>query len=191
LQLHFPYALSPSRGMAILVRSSSDPASLAAPVRDELARIDPTLAPYDIMTMPQRRAFTTWPQRLYGNSFAVFGFIALVLALCGVYGVIAYSVVRRTREIGVRIALGARPGDVLGRVVGGALRLAAIGAAVGMVGAVTFARALEGVLYGVSIDDPVPYFAVVALMVLAATLASLIPARRAASVDPIDALRTE
>jgi ABC-type antimicrobial peptide transport system permease subunit len=126
-----------------------------------------------------------------GRSFAAFGVVALLLALCGIYGVIAYSVVRRTREIGVRIALGARPGQVLARVVAGALKLATAGAAIGLVLAVLFARALTGVLYGVSIDDPTRYVSVIALIVIAAGLASYLPARRASRVDPTDALRIE
>ena len=177
--------------MSFLVRAAGDPADVTPPVRRELARIDPTLAPYDILTMTARRDYTTWPQRVFGNSFAAFGVIAMVLALCGIYGVIAYSVTRRTREIGVRIALGARPFQVLGRVVGGALRQAGIGVALGLVAAVLFARALEGILYGVSINDPLPYAAVVALMLVAAALAAYLPARRAARVDPTLALRAD
>jgi len=191
LQAHFPYARSARRGMAILVRTEGDPSILAGSVRDELARLDPTLAPFDVMTMTDRRAFTSWPQRLMGYSFAAFGTIALVLALCGIYGVIAYSVVRRTREIGVRMALGAQPGRMVLRVVGHSLRLAGIGAAIGLVAAVGFARALEGVLYDVSINDPAPYFLVVGLILLAAAMASYLPARRAARIDPTDALRAE
>ena len=133
----------------------------------------------------------TWPQRLFGHAFAAFGFIALLLALTGIYGVIACSVAHRTREIGLRIALGAQPGRMLLRVVGSALRLAGIGAAIGLVAAVGFAQALEGILYGVSINDPVPYFSVVGLILLAAALASYLPARRASRVDPTDALRAE
>ncbi len=191
LQLHLPYARAGWRNMAILVRTSGDPAAMTIAVREELARIDPAQAPFDIMTMVDRRAFTTWPQRVLGNSFAAFGLIAFVLALCGVYGVIAYSVVCQTREIGVRIALGARPTAVLQRVVGQALKMAGIGAVIGLAAAVLFARALEGILYGVSINNPTPYAAVVALIIAAAALASFLPARRAASVDPTEALRAD
>jgi ABC-type antimicrobial peptide transport system permease subunit len=135
--------------MAVLVRASGNPASLVSPVQAELGRIDPTLAPYDILTMPERRTFTSWEQRLFGNSFALFGTIALVLALCGIYGVIAYSVTRRTWEIRIRVAMGARPGEVQGRVVGQALLLTGVGAAFGLMAAIAFARALRGILYGV------------------------------------------
>ncbi len=191
LQVHIPYARIASRGMALLVRTSGEPAAVAAAVREELAQRDPTLAPYDIMTMTERRAFTTWPQRVFGDAFAVFGIIAFVLALCGIYGVIAFTVVRRTREIGVRIALGAQPNRVLLRVVGEALKLTAIGAAIGLLGAFGFAQALRGILYGVSVDSPMPYASVVALILAAALLASYLPARRASQVDPTDALRVD
>lgn len=177
--------------MAILVRTEGDPAAVVASVRDELARLDPTLAPYDVMTMTDRRAFTSWPQRLMGYSFAAFGTFALVLALCGIYGVIAYSVVQRTQEIGVRMALGAQPARMVLGIVGRALKLAGIGAAIGLVAAVVFARALEGILYGVSIESPAPYLIVVCLLLLAAALASYLPARKAARIDPTDALRVE
>ena len=191
LQVHIPYARAASRSMSVLVRASGDPALITSQVRQELARIDPTLAPYDIMTMTERRAYTTWPQRLYGDAFVAFGFISLVLALSGIYGVIAYSVGRRTREIGVRIALGARPNQVLQRVVASALKLAGIGAVVGLIAAVGFAQALKGILYGVSVSNPVPYFSVITLIMLAAALASYLPARRASRVDPSDALRVD
>jgi predicted permease len=191
LQVHFPFARGAWRTMAILVRTEGEPASLVGPVREELGRLDPTLAPYDIMTMVDRRAFTSWPQRFMGYSFAAFGSIALVLALCGIYGVIAYSVVRRTREIGVRMALGAQPGDVVIRVVGNAMRMAGLGAVLGLVGAVGFAQALQGILYGVSVENPTYYIFVVSLILLAAVLASFLPARRAARIDPTDALRAE
>jgi hypothetical protein len=192
LQAHFPYArASARRDMAILVRTEGDPAAIVKPVREELARLDPTLAPFDVMTMTDRRAFTSWPQRIMGYSFVAFGVIALALALCGIYGVIAYSVVRRTREIGVRMALGAQPGDVIRRVVGRTLQMAGIGVAVGSVAAVLFAQALQGLLYGVSVESPTSYLGVVGLILLAAAVASYLPARRAARIDPTDALRAE
>jgi predicted permease len=191
LQIHVPYGVWGNRGMSILVRAVGDPASLVEPVRRELARIDPTLAPYDILTMPERRAVTTWEQRLFGDSFAIFGAIALVLALCGIYGVIAYSVARRTREIGIRIALGARPGKVQGRVVGSAVVLAGSGTAIGLAVAVVFARALRGIVYGVNPLDPFTFVGTLGALLVAAAAASWIPAHRAARVDPTEALRAE
>jgi predicted permease len=189
LQVHLPYGIAGYRGMAVLVRSSGDPAGLVGPVRDELAAIDPTLAPYDILTMEERRSLTTWEQRLFGNSFAAFGLIALVLAVCGIYAVIAYSVARRTREMGIRIALGARPGELRTQVVGGALKLAGIGAAIGLASSLLFARALRGILYGVSSTDPRVFAGAGAVLLLASLAASLGPAHRAARIDPTESLR--
>jgi ABC-type antimicrobial peptide transport system permease subunit len=143
------------------------------------------------MTMVDRRAFTSWPQRFMGYSFSAFAAIALMLALCGVYGVIAYSVVRRTREIGVRMALGARPGEVALRVVGRALTMSSLGSLIGLVAAAAFAQALRGALYGVSVQSPTSYVLVVGLILLAAAVAGYLPARRAARIDPTDALRAE
>lgn len=191
LQVHLPYGMAANRRMSILVRAAGDPAGLVAPVRDALAGLDPTLAPFEILTMPERRALTTWEYRLIGRSFGVFGGMALVLALCGIYGVIAYTVARRTREIGIRIALGARPRAVRGRVVRDAVMLAAVGAAIGLVGAVAFGRALQGILFGVSPTDPRIFGAVVAGMLASAALAGWIPARRASKVDPTEALQAE
>ena len=190
-QVHLPYASLSWRGMAVLLRASADAAGLIGPMRDELAALDATQAPYDIMTMVDRRAFTTWPQRVFGTSFGMFGGIALVLAFCGVYGVITYSVSQRQREMGVRIALGARPADVLRQVVTDALRLTLAGVGIGLVAALLFARALGGVLYGVSAHDPTIFGAVAVLLPIAAMLAAWVPARRASSVDPTEALRLE
>ena len=189
LQLYAPYAVSAQRAMSVLVRAAGDPGALAIPVRRELERLDPTLAPYDVLTMRERRALTTWEQGVFGDSFAVFGVIAVVLALCGMYGVIAYAVARRTREIGIRIALGARPAQVRSGVVGGALALAGAGVALGLVGAIAFARALRGILYGVEALDLSVFAGVLVALLMAAAVASWVPARRAARIDPTDALR--
>jgi predicted permease len=191
LQLHFPYGVGAYRGMSVLVRAAEDPGRLIAPVRDELAHIDPTLAPFDVLTMPQRRALTTWEQELFGKSFAVFGCMALLLALCGIYGVIAYSVVSRTREIGIRMALGARPRGVQSQVVGDALALAGIGASLGLVASIAFTRGLRGIVFGVDTADPRVFAGAVMALLLTAVVAGWLPAHRASRVDPTEALRAE
>ncbi len=191
LQLHLPYAPFGYRGMSILVRATGDPGRMVEPVRGALARIDPTLAPYDILTMRERRFLTTWESELFGESFAVFGFMALILALCGIYGVIAYSVASRTREIGIRIALGARPGDVRRQVVMQTLTLAGAGAGLGLVVAVLFAQALRGLLWGVDSSNPLVFGGAVTVMLLTAVAAGWFPAHRASRVDPTDALQAE
>jgi ABC-type antimicrobial peptide transport system permease subunit len=191
LQLHVPHGRLGWRGMAVLVRASGEPARLEPAVRSALRGLDPMLAPYDVQTMTQRRVVTTWPQRLFGILFGVFGGIAFVLALSGVYGVMAYTVGRRRREMGVRIALGARPLDVLGLVVGRGARLALIGIATGTMAGLGLTRLLGGLVWGVNVTDARTFVAAPLLVLAAALVASWVPARRAARVDPMVALRSE
>lgn len=191
LQFHVPYARWASRQMAFVVRGNGDPAGLIASVRDELAAIDPSLAAWDIQTMSQRRRLTTWPQRIFGKTFGTFGATALVLALAGVYGVMAWSVARRRRELGVRVALGARPADVLRLVLGRSGVITALGVALGLAGSLALTRMLTGIIWGVSPTDTATLAGTAVLLAGAALLASWIPARRAARVDPIEALRPD
>ena len=191
LQVHLPYAQSGTRLMAFLVRARGNAAELQPAVRNELRAIDPTLAAFDIMTMDARRRYTTWPQRFFGQTFGTFGGTALLLALAGVYGVMAFSVARRRREIGVRVALGARPADVLRLVIGRAAILAVLGVAVGIVGAWALTRLLSGLLWGVATNDPATFVLTPLLLIAAALTASYVPARRALRVDPMVALRSE
>ncbi|HSL69284.1 MAG TPA: FtsX-like permease family protein, partial [Longimicrobiales bacterium] len=191
LQLHVPYAQWAGRQMSYLVRVQGDPASLINRVREELRSIDPTLAPWDIQTLDQRRLYTTWEQRIFGKTFGIFGGTALVLALSGVYGVMAYSVARRRREIGVRVALGARPRDVMRLVIGRAVLITAVGVVIGVLAALALTRLLTGLLWGVSVSDPLTFVATPLLLAGAALLASYVPARRATRVDPIIALKAE
>jgi putative ABC transport system permease protein len=191
LQVHLPYARRPYRQMALLVRAHTDPATLKQDVRSALQRADPTLATFDVLTMNERRRYTTWPQRLFGQMFGNFGAIAVLLALVGVYGVMAYTVAQRRREIGIRLALGARPADVLRDVIGRALRLAALGALIGTAAALAVVQLLSGLLYGVSLTDPLTFVLVPTLLLTAALLAGAVPARRAARIDPLEALRAE
>ena len=132
-----------------------------------------------------------WQQALYSKMFTAFAAIALALAAVGVYGVIAYSVAQRTREIGVRVALGAQRQNVLRMVLGDGAVLAAIGVGIGLVGALFVTRFMRSMLYGVSPFDPVSFVAVAAILSAIAFIASYVPARRAAKVDPIVALREE
>ena len=191
LQFHVPFAQNGGRAMNLLLRTQSDPDQLVGAVRNELRAIDPTLAAWDVMTMDQRRLYTTWPNRLFGKTFGTFGAAALLLAISGVYGVMAYSVARRKREIGVRIALGATPSDILRLVVGRAGVLAGLGVAIGITLAFAVSRLLAGLIWGVSTSDPLTFLVTPLLLTGAALLASYIPARRASRVEPMVALRAE
>ncbi|HLL85326.1 MAG TPA: FtsX-like permease family protein, partial [Longimicrobium sp.] len=142
-------------------------------------------------TMAEVASQSLWRQRLFGGMFASFGFVALLLAVTGVYAMMAYAVAQRIHEIGVRMALGARTGQVLRMVVGQGLSIAAIGVGIGLAGAFAVTRLMAGLLEGVSPSDPLTFALVALLLASVAVLASWIPARRAARVDPMVALRSE
>ncbi|MEJ7809818.1 MAG: ABC transporter permease [Gemmatimonadaceae bacterium] len=188
----------PPHAMTLVVRASCDrtpgacdPAALAPLVRAELAALDPALPSYDVATMEQVVARNLWQPRLYGMLLGAFAAVAVLLAAVGLYGVISYAVTQRTKEIGVRMALGARPRDVLRLVVGEGWVLTAIGIGVGLAGALVAARALAGMLFGVSPSDPATFLGIAALLAAVALFASYIPARRASRVDPVIAMRND
>ncbi len=177
--------------MSVAVRSDSDPAVLATQLRLELRQLDPGLAIADLRLMNQIADASVSSQRFTLFLIGLFSVLALVLATIGMYGVISYSVSRRMPEFGMRIALGARPWDLLRLIVGQGLTLSLVGAAIGLLCAAAFARLLGSLLYGVSAIDPVT-FAAVALLALATTaLACYFPANRATKADPMTSLRSE
>ena len=190
-QMWVPYTVYPYRTMTLMVAASGDPAALAAPVRAVVRRIAPTVPLYGIETMRGIYARSVWQPRLYGALFTSFAVIALLLAAAGVYSVIAYSVTQRLHEIGVRMALGAKRGDVFRLVVQGGARLALIGVVIGIIGALAATRVLTTLLYGVSPTDPSVFVAMGAVLLGTALVASYVPARRAASLDPVTALRSD
>lgn len=191
LQVHFPYPVIAWRSMAILVRGRGEPAELVDPVRAAIGSVDSSQAPYEIMTMTERRVYNSWGERAMGQSFGAFGGMALVLAVFGVYAVIAHSVARRTREMGVRLALGATPRDVIRDVVTSGAKLTLGGVVIGTGLALGVTRLLAGLVYGVSPLEPSVLLGVTSLLVGAAIVASLLPARRAGRVDPTEALRAD
>ncbi len=192
LQVFRPYASFPARSLALVVRARTEsPRAQADAVARVLRGIDPGLAQWDVRTMDEVRAATTWEQRFFGHLMGGFAAQALLLACLGVYGVLAYAVSQRVHEIGVRLALGARPLDVLRLVVGRGLLLGLSGAGLGLVLSLAVGRALRGVLYGVAPFEPLALGAATAALLLMVLAASLLPARRAAAVDPIAALRSE
>jgi predicted permease len=179
------------RVMYIVARTEGEPAALAAPLRAMLARLDPELPLYDVRPMEDRLAGTLETARFNTLLLSLLGGIGLLLAASGIYGVIAYFVSQRTQEIGVRIALGATRGSVVRLILGQAMRPVAAGAALGVVAALTASRVLASQLFNVSRTDPWTIGAVVAALVGVALVASAVPARRAASVDPTRALQSE
>jgi ABC-type antimicrobial peptide transport system permease subunit len=177
--------------MYVLVRTAGDPASLIKPLNAALGRIDRDLPLFDLKTMEQRLEFSLSTSRFNTLLLSLLGAIGLLLAASGIYGVIAYFVSQRTQEIGVRIALGASRGRVVRLILWQALRPVAIGTAVGVVAALGAGRVLSNQLFGVSRTDPLTIAAVVATLIGVALVASAVPARRAAAVDPTRALQSE
>ena len=177
--------------MAIHIRTQGDPALLAPALRREVAALDPDLPLVDVKTMTNHLGITLLPARLAGSVLGAFGVLGLILAAVGVYGVMSYSVAQRTREIGIRMAVGAAQGQVVRLVMRQGMRLVVIGAAVGLAGALGAAKLVSGLLYGSGAYDAVTFAAVPAVLLGVALLAIWIPARRAAAVDPMVALRSE
>ena len=179
------------RGMYVILRTAGDPGALAAAARRTVQEADPLLAITGIRTMDDIMARSLARQRFTMLLLGVFGAVALALAAIGIYGIMAYAVRRRTREIGIRMALGARPAQVLGLVVGQGMRLAAIGLAVGVAAAFVATRLMERLLYGVSATDPVTFAGIATLFAAVAFVASWLPARRAVATNPTTALRAD
>jgi putative ABC transport system permease protein len=189
--VYLPYPQFPSSGMSLVVRAGFDPKPLIPAIRDEVWAIDKDQPVTDIKTMDQYVADSVSPRRLNALLLGVFASLALVLASVGIYGVMAYSVTQRVHEIGIRMALGAQKTDVLRLVIGQGLTLTLIGMAIGSLAAVALTRAMKSMLFGVSATDPLTYAAVAVLVAGVALLACWLPARRAAKVDPMVALRCE
>ena len=181
----------PVTGMALVARTSSNPTDFAGAIRREVAQLDPDLPVSQIATMEEVVADSIWQPRLYATLFAVFAGGALALALIGIYGVMAFLVQTRTHEIGVRMALGATARDVFKLIVGRGMKLTAIGIVIGVGGAIALTRWMQSLLFNTSTTDPITFVLISFLLSLAAFFACYIPARRAAKVDPLVALRYE
>jgi putative ABC transport system permease protein len=188
-QFHFWGGGGPLRALTVVVRSSSDPAPLGAVIRREVAALDPALPIGGINTMEEVRGASVSGPRFLLLLIAAFSVAALVVALIGVYGVMAYSVEQRRQEIGVRVALGAAPRAVVGLVLRQGMAPAFIGILGGLVGGLMVTRVLRTLLFQVGPDDPVNAVVVSAIVTLVALIACYLPARRAAAVDPVVALR--
>jgi putative ABC transport system permease protein len=190
-QFYLPYAYAAWRTMSLVVRVRGDPAAFVPSLRRAVAEVDPTLPLFQLQTMTEVARLSYWEKRLYGLLFGSFAVIALVLAGIGVYGVMSYAVSQRTHEIGVRVALGAQLRDVLSMVVRRGVVLTVMGLAIGLVGAFALTRVLSGLLVGVSPTDPASYVGISLVLFTVALVASYVPARRAARVEPAVALRHE
>jgi putative ABC transport system permease protein len=191
LHTYEPFLQNTGSSMNVAVRASGDPAGLASALRVAVWTIDSQLAVAQMQTMDQVISDSTTPRRFNLFLLAGFALLALILSAIGIYGVIAYSVVCRVHEIGIRMALGAQHRDVIRLVVGQGLLLLAIGIVVGILGALALTRSLASLLYGIRPADPITFVCVVVILAGVALLASYIPARRATKVDPMIALRYE
>lgn len=187
--IYVPMAQEPRRFVWVVARTRQEPLAFASALRRAAAEVDPNLPLYFIRSMDQVIAKTMFFKNLLGVVFALFGGVALLLASIGLYGVMAFGVARRTREMGVRMAFGARAADVLRLVLGQGLRQVAWGLGIGIVASLAMVKLVRGFLFQVEPRDPLTFVVVVVVLTAVALLACVIPARRAASVDPIKALR--
>jgi putative ABC transport system permease protein len=177
--------------MSVVARTTTDQTALTAAVRHEVQAVDPNQPVFNVNTMQQVLADSLASQRLSMLLLSIFAGVAMILAAVGIYGVLSYTVIQRTHEIGIRMALGARVPDVIRLVLGHAMMLVTIGIGLGLVGAFAVTRVMASLLYGVSATDPLTFGGVSLLLAAIALVACLIPARRATKVDPMVALRHE
>ncbi|HEY7700109.1 MAG TPA: FtsX-like permease family protein, partial [Vicinamibacteria bacterium] len=190
-ELYAPLRQGAFNGMTLVARTTLDPERFSTELRRTIREIDADQAIYDMSTMEQAMARWVFLPRLSMSLLTTFAAAALGLAAVGIYGVIAYSVSQRSREMGLRMALGAGKPDLVGLVVSGSLRFVLPGMALGLLMSAALARLLAGQLFGVSPFDPVVYLGVALVLGTTALAASYLPARRATRVDPIEALRVE
>jgi predicted permease len=188
-QIYVPYPMSPTSDMSLVVQAKGRPAALAAAVRAQVRAAGPGVPVYRLLTMDDVIAQVLWLPRLWGQWFTVFGGLALLIAALGVYGVTAFAVAQRRREIAIRMALGARRGHLLAMITGQGAALAAVGIVIGVAVALPAMGALAAVLYGVSPTDPSIFGGVAVLLLATCLLATWVPARRASDQDPSRVLR--
>jgi putative ABC transport system permease protein len=178
-------------GMTLVIRTTGDPESIVPQLRAEVAAMDPDLPVSNARTLNSHLGIALLPARIAGAVLGIFGLLGLVLASVGIYGVMAYSVAQRTREIGIRLAIGAGRGDVVRLIMRQGVSVVLLGAVIGLLGALVAARLIRGALYGENALDPLTFVVVPAVLTGVALLATWIPARRASAVDPVMALRRE
>ncbi len=191
-EIYLPHAQSPDRLVYLVARAAGQsPTALTPVIRDQIKTLDPDQPVSEVMTMEERLARSLDQSRSSMQLLAVFAAVAVLLAAVGIYGVVSYSVAQRIREIGIRMALGAGKKDILRQVVGKGMLFVLIGVAVGLAIAFGLTRLLSSLLYEISVVDPVTFLGVALLLTLVALAATLLPARRAAAMEPVRALREE
>lgn len=189
--LYLPYDLAPRQTMHLVVETRGDPQAVVPELRRAIAEIEPGQALYDVRPLEELVERALWQPRMFTSLFLALGALSLALTGCGLYGAFAFSVSQRTREFGLRMALGADRGQLLTQVLAESLRVVLTGIACGLPLAVALALAMRGVLFGVGSLDPLTFFTIPPLLLLVALAAAYTPARRATRVDPMMALRTE
>jgi putative ABC transport system permease protein len=188
-QIYFPYRQRVQTPLSYVVRTTVDPLSVVRAVRTQVAQLDADLPVARVASMETLESAALARDRFNALILLVFAGTALLLAAIGLYGVMAYLVAQRQAELGIRMALGGRPGDVARIVIGDGMRMALLGIAIGMLASLALGRALDGLLYGTRPTDPLTYAVIAAMLAIVALLATAIPARRATRTDPVDALR--
>jgi putative ABC transport system permease protein len=186
-----PHQQEPDQSMTWVAHTEGDPMAVVTPLRKLMLEHAPDVPLTDVRTMSDFVRFSVWTTRLFGSLMGVFAVLALVIAAVGLYGVMAYSVAQRTQEIGIRMALGADSREVVGLVVGQALRLTLLGIGIGFAAAFALTRGMASVLFGISANDPPTYIGVVVILALSSVLAAWVPAHRATRVDPMRVLRCD
>jgi predicted permease len=189
--VYFPLPREYDESLSLIVNTTAEPQSMINAIRHEVERLDPILPLYDVKTMNEHLRFSLFPLRVGAWIAGSFALLALALAGLGIYGVMAYAVSQRTREIGIRMALGAQAGSVMKLVVKRGMFLALVGLVFGLAGAIMLTRLMSSVLYGVSATDFVTFVVVTLLLILVVLIACYLPARRATRVDPMIALRCD
>jgi predicted permease len=186
-----PFAQQYVSIMSLHVRTTGKPDAMLNAVRREVQTLDPSLPLYNVKTLEEQKSSSLYTSRMAATLLTVFGLLGLVLAAVGLYGVMAYAVNRRRREIGIRLSLGARSRDVLGQVIGEGMTIVTVGLSLGLAGAISATRLVRSLLYGVTPTDPLTFGAAVLLLAAVALLANYLPARQASRTDPILALKCD
>ena len=190
-EVYWNYKQSPARTMHVVVKTAANDTQAVAAVRAALREADPELPLFDVKTMPERVTHSVRDRKAAMVICLVFALLALTLSAIGIYGVLAYTVTQRTREFGIRMALGASAGDVVRMVIRHGVRLAAIGLGIGVAGALAITRLMTTMLYGVRPSDPLVFGCVAVALMAVAVAASVVPSVRISRIRPANALRYE